>query len=85
MIVAVKRTECTVDEVKLLALVSHRHVIKMFGACIVDPSQSFIVTEYCEDGSLFSVLESTELVASRKLDWSCQVFCRTQITIHIAN
>ena len=45
MVVAVKRTGCTPEEVRLLALVSHRHIIKMFGAYVDDPMTSFIVTE----------------------------------------
>ena len=32
------------------------HVIKMLGACLEDPSQFAIVTEFIGGGSLFSVL-----------------------------
>jgi serine/threonine protein kinase len=53
IVVAVKRTTCSVDEARLLSLVSHRHVIKLFGACVDRVKGSFLVTEFCAEGSLY--------------------------------
>jgi serine/threonine-protein kinase TNNI3K len=43
-------------EVTILSSLSHPNVIKLLGACLEDPSQFVIVTQYVGGGSLYSIL-----------------------------
>lgn len=44
-----------------------------FAACVDRVRGSFVVTEFCEEGSLYSVLETDDLDADTQLDWSIQL------------
>jgi hypothetical protein len=44
-----------------------------FAACVDRMRGSFVVTEFCEEGSLYSVLEGADLTAATQLDWTIQL------------
>ncbi|XP_059217857.1 atrial natriuretic peptide receptor 1 isoform X1 [Stomoxys calcitrans] len=51
-------------ELKRMKDLQHDHLVKFFGACL-EPSKSFILTEYCPKGSLQDILENEQF----QLDW----------------
>ncbi|XP_073831869.1 atrial natriuretic peptide receptor 2 isoform X2 [Musca autumnalis] len=51
-------------ELKRMKDLQHDHLVKFFGACL-DPTKSFILTEYCPKGSLQDILENEQF----QLDW----------------
>ena len=59
-----KKTAFNQEEAQLLALVSHRHVVKMFAACTDGPN-CFIVTEFLAGGSLHEVVFDFDIALGR--------------------
>eukprot|EP00056_Hartaetosiga_gracilis_P010619 m.158492 g.158492 ORF g.158492 m.158492 type:complete len:948 (-) comp13353_c1_seq3:28-2871(-) len=57
--VAVKKTLCFDVEARVLASLRHKNIIGFHGACTQVPN-SFLVTEYAQEGSLYSLLEGME-------------------------
>ncbi|KAM2668620.1 MDIS1-interacting receptor like kinase 2-like [Malus sylvestris] len=55
------------NEVKTLTEIRHRNIVKLYGFCS-HSQHSFLVYEYLERGSLFSILDNDE--EAKKLDWS---------------
>lgn len=51
-------------ELKRMKDIQHDHLVKFYGACL-DPSKSFLLTEYCQKGSLQDILENEQF----QLDW----------------
>ncbi|KAL9889822.1 atrial natriuretic peptide receptor 1 isoform 2-T10 [Glossina fuscipes fuscipes] len=51
-------------ELKRMKDLQHDHLVKFYGACL-DPTKSFILTEYCPKGSLQDILENEQF----QLDW----------------
>lgn len=51
-------------ELKRMKDLQHDHLVKFYGACL-DPAKSFILTEYCQKGSLQDILENEQF----QLDW----------------
>lgn len=49
-------------EVSILSRLSHQNIINFVGACLDDPSQFAILTEYVAGGSLFSLLHEQKRV-----------------------
>ncbi|XP_040868121.1 MDIS1-interacting receptor like kinase 2 [Glycine max] len=58
------------NEVKVLSEIKHRHVVKLYGFCL-HKRIMFLIYEYMEKGSLFSVLYDD--VEAMKLDWKKRV------------
>nr|XP_016471752.1 PREDICTED: probable LRR receptor-like serine/threonine-protein kinase At4g08850 [Nicotiana tabacum] len=54
------------NEVRALTRIKHRNIVKLYGFCS-NAKHSFLVYEYVERGSLFSILSNQ--VESKKLDW----------------
>ncbi|XP_059157082.1 mitogen-activated protein kinase kinase kinase 20-like [Physella acuta] len=59
MIVAVKRLLVLEKEAQVLSSLSHRNIIKFYGAVIQDPNYC-LVTEYAPNGSLYSYMQNPE-------------------------
>ncbi|XP_048439617.1 MDIS1-interacting receptor like kinase 2-like [Pyrus x bretschneideri] len=55
------------NEVKILTEIRHRNIVKLYGFCS-HSQHSFLVYEYLERGSLYSILDNDE--EAKKLDWS---------------
>ncbi|XP_057781012.1 probable leucine-rich repeat receptor-like protein kinase At1g35710 [Salvia miltiorrhiza] len=61
---------CFRNEAKVLSEIRHRHIVKLFGYCLHKRSM-FLIYDYMERGSLFSVLkDESEAV---ELDWKKRV------------
>ncbi|KAL6296994.1 hypothetical protein ACE6H2_005136 [Prunus campanulata] len=58
------------NEVRALTEIRHRNIVKLYGFCS-HSRHSFLVYEYLERGSLFSILANDE--EASKLDWSKRV------------
>ncbi|XP_075088868.1 MDIS1-interacting receptor like kinase 2-like [Nicotiana tabacum] len=54
------------NEVNALNGIKHRNIVKLYGFCS-NAKHSFLVYEYVERGSLFSILSNE--IESKKLDW----------------
>ncbi|MCD7468867.1 hypothetical protein HAX54_007413 [Datura stramonium] len=54
------------NEVRALTGIKHRNIVKLYGFCS-NAQHSFLVYEYVERGSLYSILSNE--VESKKLDW----------------
>jgi serine/threonine protein kinase len=61
-------------EVSILGSLNSPYVIKLLGACLEDPSQFAIVTEYITGGSLFRLIHfsnlSTDIYSSKVKHWT---------------
>lgn len=75
-IVAVKKLLVLEKEAQVLSLLSHKNIIKFFGAVTVPPNYC-ILTEYAENGSLFAFLAEQEnnsmLNFEQILRWSTEI------------
>ncbi|KFM79472.1 Mitogen-activated protein kinase kinase kinase MLT, partial [Stegodyphus mimosarum] len=58
-IVAVKKLLVLEKEAQVLSLLSHKNIIKFFGAVTISPNYC-IITEYSENGSLYAFLGEQE-------------------------
>ncbi|KAL3340077.1 hypothetical protein AABB24_028604 [Solanum stoloniferum] len=58
------------NEVRALTGIKHRNIVNLYGYCS-NKQHSFLVYEYVERGSLFSILRNE--VESKKLDWPKRV------------
>nr|KYP69270.1 putative LRR receptor-like serine/threonine-protein kinase At4g08850 family [Cajanus cajan] len=58
------------NEVKVLSDIKHRHIVKLYGYCL-HRRIMFLIYEYMEKGSLFSVLYDD--VEAMELDWKKRV------------
>ncbi|XP_020215555.1 MDIS1-interacting receptor like kinase 2-like [Cajanus cajan] len=58
------------NEVKVLLEIKHRHIVKLFGFCL-HRRIMFLIYEYMEKGSLFSVLYDD--VEAMELDWKKRI------------
>ncbi|CAN7996402.1 unnamed protein product [Ixodes hexagonus] len=76
MVVAVKKLLVLEKEAQVLSVLSHRNIIKFFGATTKAPNFC-IVTEYAELGSLYAFLAKQEndsmLSFAQILQWSIQI------------
>ncbi|XP_076460494.1 mitogen-activated protein kinase kinase kinase 20-like [Babylonia areolata] len=59
MIVAVKRLLVLEKEAQVLSVLSHKNIIRFYGAVIQDPNFC-LVTEYASNGSLYAYLQNPE-------------------------
>ncbi|CAL0306357.1 unnamed protein product [Lupinus luteus] len=55
------------NEVKVLSEVKHRHVVKLYGFCLHNRNM-FLIYQYMEKGSLFSILACLYYVVTEKCD-----------------
>ncbi|XP_057791945.1 MDIS1-interacting receptor like kinase 2-like [Salvia miltiorrhiza] len=62
--------KCFRNEAKLLSEIRHRHIVKLFGYCLHKRSM-FLIYDYMERGSLFSVLKDVK--EAIELDWKKRV------------
>ncbi|XP_025094561.1 LOW QUALITY PROTEIN: mitogen-activated protein kinase kinase kinase 20-like [Pomacea canaliculata] len=71
MIVAVKNILVLEKEAQVLSVLSHKNIIRFFGAVIQDPSFC-LVTEYASNGSLYAFLRNpnNELDFKRIVKWA---------------
>ncbi|XP_061376421.1 MDIS1-interacting receptor like kinase 2-like [Gastrolobium bilobum] len=58
------------NEARILSEIKHRHIVKLYGFCL-HKSIMFLIYEYMENGSLFSVLYDD--VEAMELDWRKRV------------
>ncbi|KAL2330058.1 hypothetical protein Fmac_017639 [Flemingia macrophylla] len=58
------------NEVKVLSEIKHRHIVKLYGYCL-HRRNMFLIYEYMENGSLFSVLYDD--MEAMELDWRKRV------------
>ncbi|KAL2330060.1 hypothetical protein Fmac_017641 [Flemingia macrophylla] len=58
------------NEVKVLSEIKHRHIVKLYGYCL-HRRNMFLIYEYMENGSLFSVLYND--MEAMELDWRKRV------------
>ncbi|KAL2329999.1 hypothetical protein Fmac_017580 [Flemingia macrophylla] len=58
------------NEVRVLSEIKHRHIVKLYGYCL-HKRVMFLIYEYMEKGSLFSVLYDDE--EAMELDWEKRV------------
>lgn len=58
------------NEIKVLSEIKHRHIVKLYGFCL-HKRMMFLIYEYMEKGSLFSVLFDDE--EAMELDWKKRV------------
>eukprot|EP00741_Cyanophora_paradoxa_P017305 tig00020961_g16715.t1 len=63
------------QEARLLSVLRHPNIINFFGACVSDPQNMMIVTEYCHGGNLFDYIRNNQLVMERKLEILRDVAC----------
>ncbi|KAK7109215.1 hypothetical protein V1264_013298 [Littorina saxatilis] len=59
MVVAIKRLLVLEKEAQVLSALSHRNIIRFFGAVIQDPNFC-LITEYASNGSLYAYLKNPE-------------------------
>jgi sterile alpha motif and leucine zipper-containing kinase AZK len=52
-----------IKELKLLTVLNHPHIVRCFGGCTEHPNL-FIVTEYCDGGSLYDLLHKKNVKLS---------------------
>lgn len=75
-IVAVKKLLVLEKEAQVLSLLSHKNIIKFFGA-VIKPPNFCIITEYAENGSLYAFLAQQEhnsmLSFEQILRWSIEI------------
>ncbi|GIY88376.1 mitogen-activated protein kinase kinase kinase 20 [Caerostris darwini] len=75
-IIAVKKLLVLEKEAQVLSLLSHKNIIKFFGAVTISPNYC-IITEYSENGSLFAFLGEQEnnsmLNFEQILCWSYEI------------
>lgn len=75
-IIAVKKLLVLEKEAQVLSLLSHKNIIKFFGAVTISPNYC-IITEYSENGSLFAFLGEQEnnsmLSFEQILRWSAEI------------
>ncbi|KAJ9183005.1 hypothetical protein P3X46_006927 [Hevea brasiliensis] len=62
--------ECFKNEVKLLTKIRHKNIVKLHGFCLFKRSM-FLVYEYLERGSLFSILRNDDEAV--ELDWTKRI------------
>lgn len=81
--VAIKRTDCSRDEAIILAHCSHRNVLKLLAAHVSSKGEGFLVTEYCDGGSLYDFLssENNGITAARRFEWTHQVLPNCVISV----
>ncbi|BFZ02299.1 hypothetical protein BsWGS_05338 [Bradybaena similaris] len=74
VIVAVKRLLVLEKEAQVLSSLSHRNIIKFFGAVIQDPNYC-LVTEYAPNGSLYSYMRNPENALDFKqiVKWAIEI------------
>lgn len=70
--VAVKKLLSLGDEASVLSVLSHKHIIKFFGAVNSKPNFC-LVTEYAAQGCLFDYLAKTKLNFDQILKWSTDI------------
>ncbi|KAJ3427865.1 ankyrin repeat and protein kinase domain-containing protein [Anaeramoeba flamelloides] len=55
-----------IEEVKLMCRLSHPQIVKFYGACIDDPENIMLISEFCSGGNLHKYLGSSKRISKKK-------------------